>query len=94
MTVDLTTTNILLGIMAFVSLLQGLAVVSSILAGFTVYRRITQMLARIEERHVARAASKVNEILDDVKGVTSTVKSRTDQLEGLAGWVLGFIGRR
>lgn len=70
MTVDLTTTNVLLGILATVSVLEALAVVGVLVGGFIVFRRLTKQLADIEERRVGPAAAKVNEILDDVKTVT------------------------
>ena len=76
MTVDLTTTNVLLGILATVSVLEALAVVGLLAGGFIMFRRLTKQLADIEERRVAPAAAKVNEILDDVKTVT-----------GLARWL-------
>ena len=80
---DLTTTNVLLGIMAAVSVLHALAVIGLFLAGFLVYRRVMQMVGGIEERQVAPAAARVNAILDDVKGVTSTVRERTSHIDGL-----------
>lgn len=92
MPADLTTTNVLLGIMAAVSVLEGLAVVGLLLGGFLIYRRLGRVISSIEERHVAPAAARVNAILDDVKGVTSVVKHAAEGAEsgvhsGLA-WVL------
>ena len=74
---DLTTTNVLLGIMAAVSLLEGLAVLGAMLAGLLVYRRVMQVVTSIEERQIAPAAARVNAILDDVKGVTSTIRAES-----------------
>ena len=59
---DLTTTNVLLGIMAAVSLLEGLAVLGALLAGVLVYRRVMQVVNSIEERQVAPAVARVNAI--------------------------------
>jgi hypothetical protein len=94
MTPDLTTTNVLLGIMAAVSLLQALAVIGLFLAGFLIYRRVMQVVGGIEERQVAPAAARVNAILDDVKGVTSTVRQRAGHLDGLVDWILDRLGRK
>jgi hypothetical protein len=95
--VDLSTTNLLLGIMAAVSLLEALAVVGLIVGGVLVYRRLAAMLARIEERQIAPAISRVNAILDDVKDVTGTVKKVAGDVGDSAkrGWaVLDWIRRR
>ena len=91
---DLTTTNVLLGIMAAVSLLEGLAVLGAMLAGLLVYRRVMQVVSSIEERQIAPAAARVNAILDDVKGVTSTIRQRAGRLERVVDWVLDAISRK
>jgi len=94
MSLDLTTTNVFLGIMAAVSLLQVLVVLAAGLAGFVIYRRVLRVVDGLEERQVAPAVARVNAILDDVKGVTSTVKKETGQIERLVGWIVDGIGRR
>ena len=94
MTVDLTTTNILLGIMAFVSLLQALAVVGAMVAGVLVYRKMVQAIAAIEERQVAPVAAKANAILDDVKAVTATVREGSERVEWVAEWLFRLFDRR
>jgi hypothetical protein len=91
---DLTTTNVLLGIMAAVSLLEGLAVLGVLLAGLLVYRRVMQVVSSIEERQVAPAVARINTILDDVKGVSSTVRQETGRVEWLIDWVLEAIRRK
>ena len=70
----LATTNILLGIMAAVSLLEALAVIGVFLGAFLFYRRVMRVIGGIEERQIAPAAAHVNAILDDIKDVTSTVR--------------------
>lgn len=81
MATDLTTTNVLLGIMAAVSLLEATAVLGVFVAGALLFRRLMQVLNAIEERHVAPAVARVNAILDDVKGMTSTVKDETERVD-------------
>jgi hypothetical protein len=78
---DLTTTNVFLGIMAAVSLLQAVAVVAAFVSGALVVRRLIQVLNAIEERQVAPAVARVNGILDDVKDVTSAVKADAVQVD-------------
>ena len=72
---DLTTTNVLLGIMAAVSLLEAIAVIGLLAGGVLIYRRITQLIAAIEERQVAPVVTRVNAILDDVKSVSGFARS-------------------
>jgi hypothetical protein len=85
---DLSTTNVMLGIMAAVSILEALALLALIGGGLLFYRRLTQLLAGIEERHVAPVSSRVNAILDDVKGVSATVKGATDLADSSVRWGL------
>jgi outer membrane lipoprotein-sorting protein len=81
---DFATTNVLLGIMAAVSVLEALAVIGLFLGAFLFYRRIVHVIDGIEERQVAPAAARVNAILDDIKDVTTTVKEEAGQAE----WVV------
>jgi hypothetical protein len=87
MTVDLTTTNVLLGVIAAVSLLEAAAFLGFIVAAFLLYSRIARAIERIEEQHIAPAGARVNAILDDIKGVTSTVTQEADRVQ----WVFGRI---
>src|SRR5438093_13158064 len=81
MTGDLATTNLLLGIMAVVSALEGLALIGLGVAGFMVYRRVMDLVTNLEQRQVAPAMARVNAILDDVKGVTAKVKEETERVD-------------
>ena len=78
---DLTTTNVFLGIMAVVSLLEAMAVIGVFVAGAVIVRRLIQVLNAIEARQVAPAVARVNGILDDVKDVTSAVKAEAEELD-------------
>jgi hypothetical protein len=78
---ELGTTNLLLGIMAAVSVLEALALVGAGIACWTLYRRVTDLVAGLEARQVAPAMARVNAILDDVRGVTATVKDETDRVD-------------
>jgi hypothetical protein len=53
MATDLTTINVPLGIMAAVSLLKALAVLSLFAAGALLYRRVLDVVRGIEERQMA-----------------------------------------
>ena len=88
MSAELGTTNLLLGIMAAVSVLEALVIIGMGIAGFMVYRKVAALvdtgmvLAQgIEVRQVAPAMMRVNAILDDVKGVTAKVKEETERVD-------------
>ena len=92
MAVDLTTTNVLLGILATVSVLEAMAVVGLFIGGYVLIRRMAKVIAGIEERQVAPAAARVNDILDDVKSVTGFAKSSAERADRVAGWWRVFRG--
>jgi hypothetical protein len=88
MAAELGTTNLLLGIMAAVSLLEGLVIIGMGIAGFMAYRKVTALVDRgmvlaagIEARQVAPAMMRVNAILDDVRDVTAKVKHETERVD-------------
>ena len=78
---ELGTTNLLLGIMAAVSVLEALVIMGLGVAGFMAYRRVMELVAGLESRQVAPAMARVNAILDDVKSVSATVKGETDRVD-------------
>ena len=81
MQANLETTNVLLGIMAAVSVLEGLLLVGLGVAGWLVYRRLMGIVNALEERHVASAMKRVNESLDDVKDVSAKVREETERVD-------------
>ena len=95
---ELGTTNLLLGIMAGVSVLEALVIIGMGIAGFMAYRKVMALLDRgmvlvngIEARQVAPAMMRVNAILDDVKGVTSKVKEETERVDQAIHTTIGRI---
>ncbi len=78
---SLGTTNLLLGIMAVVSVLEALAIIGAGVAGWMVYKRVMELINGLEQRQVAPAMARVNAILDDVKGVTAKVKEETERAD-------------
>lgn len=78
---QLGTTNLFLGIMAAVSVLQALVLVGVGIAGYMAYRQVTTLMETLEDRHVAPAMGRVNAILDDVKVVSAKVKEETDRVD-------------
>jgi hypothetical protein len=80
-TVDLSTTNLFLGIMAAVSVLQALVLIGAGVAGFLVYKRVIQLVTDLEARQVAPLRVKVEGILGDVKTVTARVSEQTERVD-------------
>ena len=78
---ELGTTNLLLGVMAAVSVLEALVVIGMGIAGFVAYRRVMELVNGIEMRQVAPAMARVNAILDDVKAVSAKVKEETERVD-------------
>ena len=78
---ELGTTNLLLGIMAVVSVLEALAIIGMGIAGFTVYRKVMELVTGLETRQVAPAMIRVNAILDDVRDVTAKVRQETERVD-------------
>jgi hypothetical protein len=78
---ELGTTNLLLGIMAAVSVLEALVIMGLGVAGFMAYRRVMELVAGLESRQVAPAMARVNSILDDVKAVSTRVKDETERVD-------------
>jgi hypothetical protein len=88
---ELGTTNLLLGIMAAVSVLEALAIIGMGVAGFTVYRRVMELVAGLETRQVAPAMIRVNAILDDVRDVTAKVRQETERVDHAIHTTIGRI---
>jgi hypothetical protein len=78
---NLDTTNIFLGMIAVVSVLEALLLIGVGIAAFLVYRRTMALINGIEERQVAPAMARVNAILDDAKTVSARVKEETERVD-------------
>jgi len=78
---NLGTTNIMLGIIAAVSVLEALLVIGLGIAGFVAYRRVMVVVNGLEANHLAPTMARVNAILDDVKGVTAKVREETERVD-------------
>ena len=81
MQADLSTTNLLLGIMAVVSVLEALVVVGIGVAGWMMYRQVMELVNGLEQRHIVPLRARVDAILDDVKDVTEKVREETDRVD-------------
>ena len=77
---DLGTTNVWLAIMAIVSLLEALVLIGTGVAVFLVYRRVMALAKELETRQIAPVRERVEEILGDVKAVTSRVNHQSERV--------------
>ena len=81
MSPELGTTNLLLAIMAGVSVLEALVIIGMGVAAFIAYRRVMELINGLEIRQITPLTARVNTILDDVKVVTTRVKDETERVD-------------
>jgi len=78
---NLDTTNLMLGIMAAVSVLEALLLIGLGVGGFLIYRRVMRTVEDLERRQVAPLREKVDGILVDVKGITARVNQQSERVD-------------
>lgn len=78
---NLDTTNLLLGIMAGVSVLEALLLIGIGIGGFMIYRRVMALVEDLEARQIAPLREKADAILADVKTVTARVSQQTERVD-------------
>ena len=78
---NLDTTNLFLGIMAVVSVLEALLLIGVGVGAFMAYRRVMALVNGIEARQIAPAMARVNAILDNLTNVTATLKQETERVD-------------
>jgi len=88
---DLHTTNVLLGIMAAVSVLEALVIIGMGIGGYVVYKRVTQLVTDLEARQIAPLRLKVDAILADVQSVTARVSQQTERVDHAISGTMGRV---
>lgn len=85
---NLDTTNLLLGVMAAVSVLEALLLIGVGIMAWKLYGQAMQTIREVEQRQIAPLVTRVNTlmvrvdtILDDVKGITSRVTQQTERVD-------------
>jgi hypothetical protein len=78
---NLETTNVILLVMAIVSVLEALVLIGLGVGGFLLYRRVMQVVNDLEARQIAPLREKVDAILMDVKSVTARVSTQTERVD-------------
>jgi len=85
---NLDTTNLLLGVMAEVSVLEAAVLIGVGVMGYRLYTQATRTMREVEARQIAPLVARINAlmtradaILGDVKDVTSRVSNRTERVD-------------
>lgn len=88
---DLHTTNVLLGIMAAVSVLEALLLIGMGVGGYLAYSRVTKLVTDLETRQIAPLRERVEAILTDVKSVTARVSQQTERVDHAISGTMGRV---
>jgi hypothetical protein len=88
---DLHTTNVLLGIMAAVSVLEALLLIGMGIGGYLVFSHITKLITDLEGRQIAPLREKVEAILADVKSVTARISEQTERVDQAIAGTMGRV---
>lgn len=84
---SLNTTNVLLGIMAAVSLVQALVLIGVCVFAFRLYRRTLKTITDVQERQIAPIAATVAGLVGTVDGILADVKDVTARVARQTGRV-------
>jgi len=88
---SLETTNLMLGIMAAVAVLEALVLIGIAVGGFLMYRRVMQLVNDLEARQIAPLRAQVDAILGDVKAVTARVSQQTERVDHAISGTMGRV---
>jgi len=81
MNANLETTNLLLGIMAAVSVLEGLLIIGLGVAAFRMYRTVIAAINNIEEHHIAPTVARANAMFDEVHAVAESFRNDKERVQ-------------
>jgi methyl-accepting chemotaxis protein len=90
---DLTTTNILLGIMAVVSLLEAAAIIAAGVMGMRMYREMTEQIRTLEQRHVAPLVAQALPLIAEGKTLAEEGKVLAQEARTLMQTAQRIAGR-
>lgn len=88
---SLETTNVFLGVMIGLSVIQILVLCIVVVVGYRKLENLTSLIRDYEHRHIAPLTTKVNEILADVKGVTARVNKESGRADAVLRNALGAV---
>jgi hypothetical protein len=77
---DLTMTNVWLGILATVSLIQFLMIVAAGVFAYKAYKQAMTVMETVERVHIAPLRARVDALLDEVEVITGKVRHAQDSV--------------
>ena len=86
---SLSTTNMWLGLLAVVSVLEFLMIVGAGLFAYKMYKQVMTTVETIERVHIAPLRARVDGILDEVQVVTEKVKHAQESVSDVLRHVTG-----
>lgn len=89
--VDLTTTNVLLGIMAAVSVIEGIALIAAGIMGMRMYRDLREQMTAIEQRHLAPLTSRLLPLIEQAAPIVDEAKALTVEAKALTAQAFPLI---
>jgi hypothetical protein len=87
--VDLTTTNVWLGILAIVSLIEFLMICAAGFFGYRLYQKVMVTLDNVEREHLRPLHARADNILDEVQRITDKVRHAQDSVSDALKHVAG-----
>jgi hypothetical protein len=83
---SVTTTNVLLGVLALISVVEALAIVAVLVGGFVMLRRLARTLSDMETRHIAPATTRIADILKEISDATSALTRNIRAFAQVVQW--------
>ena len=77
---DLTMTNVWLGILAIISVIEFLMIAVAGLLAYKAYKQVVNVMETVERVHIAPLRARVDGILDEVEIITGKVKHAQDSV--------------
>jgi hypothetical protein len=86
---DLTTTNVWLGILAVVSLIEFLMICAAGFFAYRLYHKVMATLENVEREHIAPLHARADSVLDEVQRITEKVRHAQDSVSDALRHVAG-----
>jgi len=91
MTPDLGTTNVWLAVLAVASALQTALLLGGAIGGYLVYRKTSQAIDRLEQRHLEPISARVSLMMDDIQDMTARARRVDDVVRAKLNGVEGAV---
>jgi hypothetical protein len=88
---SLSTTNVLLLVMAIVSVLEVLLLIGLAVAGYRAYARMMRLADQLEAQHVRPLVERISAVLEDVRSVSARVRDETERVDQAIHSTIGRV---